>query len=78
MLWRRRQPAAAATLNAIAIAEAEIRSLQSEERMLRQELGLPPITDDNPARWIEQALAPARGYRTRARRGSGFSQYRTH
>ena len=56
------------TLNAIADLEANIRLLESEERMLRQQLGLPPVTDRPLARWAEQASVP--GYRglTRARR----------
>ena len=71
MPWRRRRYSDDATLNAIRLTEADIRLLASEERILRQELNLPPVTDVGPHRWIAQALVPGSGHRTRARRGPG-------
>lgn len=66
----RRQPTDPHTLAAINEFEAQIRVLESEERMLRQELQLPPLTERPLRRWTEQTPVPDRG-RTRARRGPG-------
>lgn len=56
MLWRRRRsrPADRETL-------ALIRAAASERRILRQELGLPPVTDEDVTRWIPYD-APVSGW----------------
>lgn len=61
MLPRRaRRRAKPETLAAIDAVTEDIRDLASEERILRQELGLPPVTLTEDPRWTSVAPALAR------------------
>ena len=57
-MWFRRphRPARPDTLTAIDAITQDIRDLAAEERILRQELGLSPVTLTEDARWT--SIAP--------------------
>lgn len=70
--WSARQ-SDSSTLMAIENVNDDIRLLASEERLLRQELGLPPVTLVDDPRWTLEAPVSERGTSSRPRRRWGRS-----